>query len=185
MRSFVYFAVALGLSQLTSSCKTQAYPPQQLQARALNRAPLPQNIREQSLDAAQSDYIENLPGLGLALSSDRLGKSAWASGKFKVTASCRETFQLTIEGSTIRNVTNFQTFEGCVTLARSIDNLEVPSSEQTEEHSSGGVSITASCRDDFFTLHVSEGSVHINSDYLVPNADACIELRNRVNSLKL
>lgn len=185
MRSFAFFALTLGFSQLASSCKTQAYQPQRLQARALDRTGSETLLREQSLDAEQSDYMESLPGLGLGQSSDRFGKSAWTTGKFRVSASCRDSFQLNIEGLTIRNVTNFQPFEGCVTLARYIDNLEIPSTEVTEEVPVGGLRVTSSCRDEYFTLRVSEGNVHISSDYLVPNPQACQELRNRINGLKL
>jgi hypothetical protein len=49
----------------------------------------------------------------------------------------------------------------------------------------GGLRVTSSCRDEYFTLRVSEGNAHISSDYLVPNPEACQELRNRINSLKL
>jgi len=185
MRSFAFFALASCLSQLASSCKTQPYERLRLQARALDREVSHTPWREQSLDAALADDIESLPGLGMGQSSDRLGTSAWTTGKFRVTASCRYSFQLTIEGVTIRNVTNFQPFEGCVALASMIDNLEVPSAEPTEDTPVGGLRVTSSCRDEYFTLRVSEGHVHISSDYLVPNAEACQELRNRINGLKL
>ncbi|HYX36701.1 MAG TPA: hypothetical protein VE954_26625 [Oligoflexus sp.] len=185
MRSFAFLALALTLSQLASSCKTPAYERQRLQARSLDRDVSLASWRDQGLDAAMTEDIENLPGLGLGQSGDRLGKSAWTTGKFKVSASCRDTFHLTIEGLTIRNVTNFQPFEGCVALASLIDKLELPSAEPIEDTPIGGLRVTSSCRDEYFTLRVSEGNVHISSDYLVPNAEACQELRNRINGLKL
>lgn len=185
MRSFALFALALCLGQLASACKTQTYGRQRLQARAVDREVMRANGFEQSLDIAASEDIEYLPGLGLAQSSDRLGSSAWSTGKFRVSASCRDSFQLTIEGVTIRNITNFQPFEGCVALATQIDKLEVPSQEPTEDMPIGGLRVTSSCRDEYFTLRVSEGNAHISSDYLVPNPEACQELRNRINSLKL
>ncbi|WP_218110062.1 hypothetical protein [Oligoflexus tunisiensis] len=177
--------MAVCVSQLASACKTQPYGPYRLQARALDRDKTINRSLEQSLDVASSDDIESLPGLGLGQSSDRLGKSAWATGKFRVSASCRDSFQLTIEGLTIRNVTNFQPFEGCVALARQIDKLELPSADPIEDTPVGGLRVTSSCREEYFTLRVSEGNVHISSDYLVPNPKACQELRNRVNGLKL
>jgi hypothetical protein len=185
MKSFAFFALALGLSQLASSCKTWSYERQRLQARTMDRDVSLVNWREQSLDAALSEDIERLPGLGLGQSGDRLGKSAWTTGKFRVSASCRDSFHLVIEGLTIRNVTAFQPFEGCVTLASLIDKLELPSTEPIEDTPTGGLRVTSSCRDEYFTLRVSEGNVHISSDYLVPNAKACQELRNRINGLKL
>lgn len=185
MRSFAFFALALCLSQMASSCKTQTYGRQRLQAKALDRELIRGNGFEQSLDVGSAYDIESLPGLGLAQSSDRLGSPAWTTGKFRISASCRDTFQLTIEGLTIRNVTNFQPFEGCVALAIQIDKLELPSAEPTEDTPIGGLRVTSSCREEYFTLRVSEGNVHISSDYLVPNPEACQELRNRINGLKL
>jgi hypothetical protein len=185
MRSFAFIAMVFCLSQLASSCKTQPYGRQRLQARAVDREVMRSKSLEQSLDVGFSDDIESLPGLGLAQSSDRLGRPAWTTGKFRVSASCRDNFQLTIEGLTIRNITNFQPFEGCVALASLIDKLELPSTEPTEETPIGGLRVTSSCRDEYFTLRVSEGNVHISSDYLVPNPEACQELRNRINGLKL
>lgn len=185
MRSFVLIALAICLGQLASSCKTQSYGRQRLQAKAFDREVLRANSFEQSLDIAVPDDIESLPGLGLGQSSDRLGSSAWSTGKFRVSASCRDSFQLTIEGLTIRNITNFQPFEGCVALATQLDQLEVPSQDPIEDTPIGGLRVTSSCREEYFTLRVSEGNVHISSDYLVPNPEACQELRNRINGLKL
>lgn len=185
MRSFAFFTLALCLSQMASACKTQPYGRQRLQARAIDREVLRANGFEQSLDVGLIDDTESLPGLGLGQSSDRLGSPAWTTGKFRVSASCRDSFQLTIEGLTIRNITNFQPFEGCVALASQIDKLELPSAEPTEDMPIGGLRVTSSCREEYFTLRVSEGNVHISSDYLVPNPEACQELRNRINGLKL
>jgi hypothetical protein len=185
MRSFAIIALALCASQWASSCKTQPYGQYHLKARKLDRNKTIHHSLEQSLDVASSEDIETLPGLGLGQSSDRLGKPAWTTVKFRVSASCRDSFQLTIEGLTVRNITNFQPFDGCVALARQIDKLELPSADPVEDTPVGGLRVTASCREEYFTLRVSEGNVHISSDYLVPNPKACQELRNRVNGLKL
>jgi hypothetical protein len=185
MRSVAFFALALCLSQMASSCKTLPYGKQRFQARKLDRDPMRAKAFDQSLDVGLSDDIETLPRLGLAQSTDRLGSPAWTTGKFRVSASCRDQFQLTIEGLTIRNITNFQPFEGCVALASQIDKLEIPSKEPIDDTPIGGLRVNSSCREEYFTLRVSEGNVHISSDYLLPNQEACQELRNRINSLKL
>jgi hypothetical protein len=185
MRSFAFFALALCLSQMASSCKTLSYGQQRLQARKLDRDVTRVKTFDQSLDVGLNHDMETLPRLGLAQSSDRLGRPAWTTGKFRVSASCRDQFQLTIEGLTIRNITNFQPFDGCVALASQIDKLELPSSEPIDETPIGGLRVSSSCREEYFTLRVSEGPVHISSDYLLPNPEACQELRNRINSLKL
>ncbi len=185
MRGCAFFALALCLGQLASSCKTQTYGRQRLQARAFDREVVRGNGFEQSLDVGLVDDIDFLPELGLGQSSDRRGRPAWTTGIFRVAASCRDSFQLTIEGLTIRNITTFQPFEGCVALASQIDKLEIPSTETVEDMPIGGLRVTSSCREEYFTLRVSEGNVHISSDYLVPNPEACQELRNRINGLKL